>query len=252
MEPVGDTSCGGEVNHLVHHVAAAGHHKAHLRIVAQHFCGGLYEIFRTFLHGDTSQECHYLLLAARRIHIEQLLAQWSHGIVYGSHLGRVDAVFVDYRGAGEITYRDYVVGVEHTITLDVEHGRVHIAARAVEVGGVYVDYHRLAGHLLGMYACGICEPVVGVDYVKLLGTGDDTGAYRVVVDFLQKVIGIASGKFYTAQVVEAHIVEVGIDMVAQTEVFVGVHYIADAAFYIFAAYVAPSYRHLRRSDYLGE
>ena len=98
--------------------------------------------------------------AARRIHIEQLLAQWSHGIVYGSHLGRVDAVFVDYRGAGEITYRDYVVGVEHTVALDVEHGRVHIAARAVEVGGVHVDYHRLAGHLLGMYACGICEPVV--------------------------------------------------------------------------------------------
>ena len=52
-----------------------------------------------------------------------------------------------------------VVGVEHAVAFDVEHGGVHVAARTVVVGGVHVDHQRFACHLLGMDAGGVGEPL---------------------------------------------------------------------------------------------
>ena len=54
---------------------------------------------------------------------------------------------------------------------------------------------------------------------------------------------ITTGKFHTAKIVDVHVVEVGIDMVAQTIVVVGIHHIGYAALYIFVVNITPCDRH---------
>ena len=120
---------------------------------------------------------------------------------------------------------------------------VYLSARAVKVGGMDMNAQRLAADMLGIDAGGIGEPVVRMDDVKVLGACHHTGNDGVVVYFLVQVGGIASGKLHTAEIVDVHIVEIGIDVVAQTVVVVGIHHVGDAALHIFAVNVAPCDRH---------
>ena len=103
-----------------------------------------------------------------------------------------------------------------------------------------------------MDAGGIGEPVVRVDDVEIERAGHDTGTYRVVVYLLDKIVGITAGKLDAPQVVGAHIVKIGIDMVAQTEIEVGGHDIADALAHIVGIDVAPAHGHLRHAHDVGE
>lgn len=105
---------------------------------------------------------------------------------------------------------------------------------------------------LAWMPAGVGEPVVGVDYVEV-----DCACYhacgdRVVVDLLEQVVGIASRKFDAAEIVGAHVVEVGVYVVAQTEIEAGIHQPAYARVDVVAAHVAPGYRHLRCAYDVGE
>ena len=138
------------------------------------------------------QEGNYLFLGLVGLHVEKLLGEGSNGVVYGGNLGRVDSVFL-YNGlTGEVAHGDDVVGVGHTVLLYSEHGGIDIAARAVEVGGVYMDHQRLSCHLLGMDAGGIGEPVVGVDYVEIECAGYDAGADGIIVYLLKKIVRVTA------------------------------------------------------------
>ena len=83
MEPVGNASFGSEINHLIHHIARTCHTETHIAGTVQYHVGSLYEIFRSLLHGKTSQEGYYLLLALMiwAWNILPLLLQWVYGIV---------------------------------------------------------------------------------------------------------------------------------------------------------------------------
>ena len=107
-----------------------------------------------------------------------------------------------------------------------------------------MNHEGLAGDLLGMDAGRVGEPVVGVNHVEFLSAGYHAGANRVIVDFFQEIVGISAGELDASEIIQAHVVEVGIDMVAQTEILVRVHDVAYAAFHIFAAYVTPCHRDL--------
>ncbi len=91
-----------------------------------------------------------------------------------------------------------------------------------------------------------------MDHIKFLGTGHHSCHYGIVVDLLQKIIGIASRKLNAPQVIGAHVVEIGIYMIPQTEVLVGIHYVSDAALHIFAADISPCDRNLRGTYDLGK
>ncbi len=106
-----------------------------------------------------------------------------------------------------------------------------------------MDAERFAAHILRVDACRVGEPVVGVDDVELFGACHDTCNDRIVVDFLVQVAGIASGKLHTSQVVDVHVVEVGIDVVTEPEIGVGVHDVAYTVFHIVVVDVAPGNRH---------
>ena len=102
-----------------------------------------------------------------------------------------------------------------------------------------MDAQRFSTHVLGMDTSGIGEPVVSVDDIKLLCPGHHASDDRVVIDFLVQVFGVSSGKLHTSEVVHMHVVEVGIDMVAQFEVIVGVHDVPHPALHIVVVYIPP-------------
>ena len=170
----------------------------------------------------------------------------------GGDLGGIHAVFVDDGVARQVADGYDMVGVAHSVELDAEHRRVGLAARTVELGGVDMDDHRFACYLLGMDSGRIGQPVVAVDDVEIERAGYDACADRIVVDLFDKIVGIAARELETSQVVGAHIVEVGVDMVAQPVVEVGRHDAPDALLDIVAVDVAPGYRSLACADYVGK
>ncbi len=218
VEAVGDAALGGESDHFVHHVARTSHHETDIAVVLKHLGSSLDKILRAFLHGNAAEEGHHLLLGFAHFDVKQLLTERHYGVVNCRHFCGIDAITLDDRLTGQIADRDDMVGVDHAVALDVEHSRVDIAARAVIVCRVDMDHQRLAGDLLGVDAGGIGQPVVAVDYVAVDGACDHSGRDRIIVDLFKKIVGIATRELYAAEIVGAHIVEIGIYMVAQTKV----------------------------------
>ena len=91
-----------------------------------------------------------------------------------------------------------------------------------------------------------------VYHVIVDGTGYYTCTNGVIVDLFDKVVGVAAGELYAAQVIGAHIIEVGIDMVTEAEIEIRIHDIAYALLHVFTVDIAPADRHLRHSYYIGE
>ena len=178
------------------------------------------------------------------LHVEKFVAKRGDGIMHRGHFCRIYSVFFNNGLAGQIADGDDVVGLIHAIFFNSEHRWVDITAGAVEVGGMYMDHERLSGHLLCVDSGGICEPVVGVDHIEVKGASDHAGANRIVVDLFEKIVGVAAGEFETSEIVGAHVVEVGINMVSEPEVEVGIHIFAYAVFDVFAVYISPGDRYL--------
>ena len=61
VTPVGYSVGGCQLNHGVQHVAAAGKAEADVVGAVEHALGCFDEVFRSLLHGDTSQIGHHLL-----------------------------------------------------------------------------------------------------------------------------------------------------------------------------------------------
>ena len=148
-------------------------------------------------------------------------------------------ILVDDGLTRELRHTHDTVGPVHTVLLDTIDGGVHLTTTAVEVGSMHVDTQRLAAHLLGMNTSGEGQPIVSVDDIKLFGTGHLTSDDRVVVDLLVQVAGIAACKLHRTEVVDVHIIEVGIDMVTKLEIVVGIHDITHTLTYIVIVHIAP-------------
>ena len=88
-----------------------------------------------------------------------------------------------------------------------------------------------------------------MDDVKLLCPCHLSSYDRVVVDLLVKVSGITTGKLHGSEIVDVHIVEVGIDMVAQLEVVFRRHHVAATVFHIVIVHVAPCDGHTVHCHY---
>ena len=110
----------------------------------------------------------------------------------------------------------------HTVLLDAIYRGVNLTTRAVEVGSMNMDAQWLSAYHLGMYTCGVCEPVVSVNQVEFLATGQYARDDAEVIDFVMQIAGITAGKLYAAHIVEAlQIIEIGIEMVTETIVVLG-------------------------------
>ena len=127
-------------------------------------------------------------------------------------------ILVDDRAARQLGHAHDAVGIVHTVLLDAVDGGVDLAAGAVEVSSVHMDAQRFAAHHLGMHAGGIRQPVVRVDNVELLLAGHHACDDGEVVDLIIQVGRIAACKLHAADVIDVHVREIGIDMVAQVVV----------------------------------
>ncbi len=143
--------------------------------------------------------------------------------MHGGYLARILMILVDDGLTGQFTHAHDVVGVVHTVLFDGIDGGIHIAAAAVKISCVNVYDQRFAAHLLGVYACGICKPVMRVDYVKLLSACHHAGHNGVIVYLLMQIVRVSAGELYATQVIGVQIVEIGIDMVTETVVVIGIH-----------------------------
>ena len=132
-----------------------------------------------------------------------------------------------------------MVGIVHAVFLDIEHCGIDVATASVEVGGMNVNHQWLACDLLGVNTGRIGEPVVRVDNIAWNGACNHTSHNRIIVDFLNEVIGVTTGELDAAQVVGVHIIEITVDVISQIKISLRVHHIADTALHIFAAHVAP-------------
>ena len=215
--------------------------------------GCLNKVLGTLLHGDTTQEGHHLAgLAGRRLQVKQFFIKGLNSVVYSRHLVGADAIFLDDSAPCEVAHGDDVVGVVHTVLLDAEHRWIDVAAAAVKVGRVDVDHKWLAGHLLGVDASGVGEPVMGVDDVAIDGSCDHARHNTVIVNLLEQVLRIASRELDAPKVVGAHVVEITIDVVTQVEVQLRIHHLADAALHIIPFHIAPGHRCAVSSDDVGK
>ncbi len=152
-------------------------------------------------------------------------------------------IVVDDCLTSQFTHAHDAVGIVHTVFLDRVNRRVHLSARTVEVGSMDVYAQGLATDVLGMDAGRIGQPVVRMNNVKLLGAGNHASDDRIVVDFLMQVAGIATGKLHSAQIIHMHVVEIGINMLTQLEIIVGIHHVTHAILHIVVADITPGDRH---------
>ena len=87
--------------------------------------------------------------------------------MHGRNLSGVDAVFLNHRAAGEVTYAHDMISLFHTAFFNSKNGRIDVAARAVEVGSMYVDNQWFTADVLSENASRIGEPIVRVDDIKI-------------------------------------------------------------------------------------
>ena len=245
MEAGGNATLSSQLDHSVHHVARACHTEAYIVGAMKHHVGSLDEVLRTFLHGDTTQEGDHLLLASmvRTRNGLILFRQRINGVVHGEALTRILMVLVNDGLTCQLRHTHDTVGIVHTVLLDAIDGGVHLAARTVEVGGMHVDAQGFAADLLSVDACRESQPVVSVDDIELFRSCHHACNDRVVVDLLVQIAGIASCKLHAAEVVDVHIVEVGIDMLTTLIVVFGVHDVAHTLLHIVIVDVAPGNGH---------
>ena len=257
VEAVGDAATRGEFDHRLHHIARTGEAETDVAGAFEHEGGGFDEIFGAFLHGDAAEEGDHLLLslggrATLRHDLADVVGKGVDGVVHRHHFCRILPVVVDDGAACEFRNAHDAVGMIHTVALNGVDGGIDVAARAVEIRGVDVHHEGFSAHLLGMYARGIREPVVGVDNIVVLLAGDDAGHDGVVVDLFLQVVGIAPRKFDTAEVVGESVGEIGVDVVAQGVVLFGSHAVAEAFAHIVVVHVAPHDGGLAQTDDVHE
>ena len=251
VELVGDAALGYQINHLVHHIARAGHHEAYTVGLLQHARCGLHEILWTFLHCDAAEESNDFLFAWRLVVGVQVFQRF-HCVVYRADLGRVDAVFLNHGAACEVADTYDVVRLFHTAFLDGENRGVDVTAGAVEVGGMYVDNQRLAGDVFGKHTGGVGQPVVRVDDIKIQGMSQHARYSLVVANLFDEVVGIAPREIYAAQVVCADTAIVVMNTIAQVEILFRRHLAFHTLLHVVVRVLFPHDRHTVGADNLQE
>ena len=195
-------------DHLLQHIARAGHHEVDARVDLMDLVCRLDEVLRSFLVGDSAEEGHHLGIQATALVLRLGLVVRLDGVVHRNDLVRVDAIFLNDDVARQIAHRDHAVGGFHATSLDGVNIRVDVLARAVELGGVHVHHKRLARGLLGRNACRIGQPVVGVDDVEVVFRGQRRANQGITRHFLHQVHAVFARKLVVARKHRAAAVEV--------------------------------------------
>ena len=109
---------------------------------------------------------------------------------------------------------------------------------------MHVNTERFAAHHLGMYTGRISEPVMSMYEVEIFAASQYSGNDGEVVDLLMQITWITTGKVDTSHIVQsAQMIEIGIDMVAESVIVLG-RVAGHTALHLIVIHVAPCHRHL--------
>ena len=205
-EAVGNTLLRRHLNHGVKHISRTGHTEAHIARALQHERGRLNEIFRSLLHRDTSEESHHAFLTLRVgfalcDHLLHLVGERINGVVHSDTLSWILVVVFNHRASRQFRNTHDAIGMIHTVFLNTVNRWVDITSRAVEVSGMHVNHKRFSAHVFGVNASRISQPVVCVNDVIFLLTSYHASHDGIVVNFVEEIIGVASRKLDTSQIV---------------------------------------------------
>ena len=244
METVGYTSFCCQTNHGVHHITATSHYKTNVTGAIQYHSSGFHKVFRTFLHGDTSQESNNLFFRIL-LNLNILYFFWKrrYRIVHGEYFARILIILVNNRLTCQLTYTHDAISMVHTVLFNGVNSRIHITTASVKVCSVYMDNQRFSRNLLSMNTSRISQPVVRVNNIKLLLTSHHTGYNRIVIDFFMQIIRISSRKLHATQIIGMHIIKICINMVTQVIIKLRIHIMSHSIFYIIPLYVTPYNRY---------
>ena len=247
MELIRNAALSYQVDHLGHLVAASGHDKAYAVGLLQHACCGLYEVLRSLLHRDTTQEGHQFVLALRLLELLGM-CQRLYGVVYRRDLTRILTVFLNHGLTRQVAHAHDMIGLVHTAFLDSIYRRVHVAAAAVKVGRMHVDHQRLARDMLCKHTGRIGQPVVRVDNVEVQRVSQHRSHGLVVADLLDQVVRVTTRETDATQVIRTDTAIVVADAVAEMIVLLRRHLALHALAHVVVVVVFPYYRNAVCSD----
>ena len=129
METVGNSTLGGQINHSVQHITRTCHNEADITCTFQNKRCCLDKIFRSFLHGDTSQESHDLFLFMLRTrNVQKFLRQRINRIMHGKTFPRILMILPDNRLPCQFRYTHNTIRIIHTVLFRCVYGRVNLSA----------------------------------------------------------------------------------------------------------------------------
>ena len=154
MHFICNATFGSKIYHSLHHITTTSHHKTHVFGAFKHFCSSFHEIFRTFLHCNTTKEGNQFLFAwsfHKLLHIWY----WVYCIVYCSYLCRVLMIFFYHCAASKVAHANNMVGNIHTTFFNAIHSWVHLSTTTVEIGSMHVNNKWFTSNLFCKNTCRI-------------------------------------------------------------------------------------------------
>ena len=188
----------------------------------------------------------------RHLYRHNFGTEWFYGIVHGRNFGPIDTVFFNNRLPGKVTYRNDMVGPIHSVFLNGKNRRIDIAPAAVEIGCMDMYHQRFSRNLLGVYPGWIRQPVVRVYDVAGIGASYHTGHNRIIIYLFEQIVGITPRKFDTTQIIGMQIIEIGVNVISQIEIFLRIHAVPQPAGDIVPRDIAPCDRCISRTDDMSE
>ena len=158
---------------------------------------------------------------------------------------------IDNSLPGQLRHTHDTVSIIHSVLFNTINRRVHLAARTIEVCSMDMYAQRFSTDHLCMNTGRICKPVVSVDDVELTSTSHYACYNREVVDFVVEVMTITHIEMHTTNIIDRHIVKVGIYMISEVEVFLRRRCLK-TIFHIIIFNIAISNWHLIHCNYIKE
>jgi hypothetical protein len=171
--------------------------------------------------------------------------------MHGKYLSRILMILVDNSTTGKFRHTHNAVGIIHSVFFHGIDRGVNLPPRTVKICCMHMDTERFATHHLRMYTSRICQPIVRMNNVEFLLTCHNSGYNREVIDFFVQISGITAGKVHTTKIIDVHIGEIRVNMVAQSIILLRTH-CRQTRLQIIVINITPHDRHLVHTDYIQE
>ena len=139
----------------------------------QHPLSSFYKILWAFLHGNTSQECHYFLFPFATWftlinYSLKLRSQRINRIMHCKTFCRILMIVINDSLPGQFTYTHDAISIIHSILFYAINRRIDITSTPVKISCVNVNDQWFSTYLLGMNSCRISQPIMSMYDIKLL------------------------------------------------------------------------------------